>query len=127
MKMDKFIETITQKYQEDAKEAEKEINDFVKKTFAKESDTLWEQGAQNMVAGSILYLLEKGKLSVDGIKDLFMLENICEKRRQIVYKTLVKASIQVQKYFVGIVDNADTTFKGYFGIFKNYVLTLERM
>ncbi len=125
--MDKFIETITQKYQEDAKEAEKEINDFVKKTFAKESDTLWEQGAQNMVAGSILYLLEKGKLSVDGIKDLFMLENICEKRRQIVYKTLVKASIQVQKYFVGIVDNADTTFKGYFGIFKNYVLTLERM
>ena len=127
MKMEKFIETITQKYQEDAKEAEKEINDFVKKTFAKESDTLWEQGAQNMVTGSILYLLEKGKLSVDGIKDLFMLENICEKRRQIVYKTLVKASIQVQKYFVGIVDNADTTFKGYFGIFKNYVLTLERM
>ena len=127
MKTEKFFESIIEKYQKDKQEAEKEINDFVKKTFAKESDTLWEQGAQNMVAGSILYLLEKEKLSVDGIKDLFMLENICEKRRQIVYKTLVKASIQVQKYFVGIVDNADTTFKGYFGIFKNYVLTLERM
>lgn len=127
MKTEKFIENITQKYQQNPQEAEKEINSFVQKIFAKETDTTWEKGAQSMLVGSFLFMLEKGNLSLDGIKKLFMLDELNSKRHKVLYKTLKKASKQVQVYFVGMVDGAEVTFKGYVSIFKNYLDILKNM
>ena len=127
MKTEKFIESITQKYQQNPQEAEKEINSFVQKTFTKETDTTWDKGAQKMLVGSILFMLEKGKLSWEGIKKLFLLDELNNKRHKVIYKTLKKASKQVQVYFVGIVDGAEVTFKGYVSIFKNYLDTLQNL
>ena len=121
MKTQKFMEEIAIKFEKDEKEAEKEINSFVTKNFAKETDTLWEKGAQKMLVGSILYLLKRKQLSVENLKELFVLTKLCNGRQKYVYKKLSKAPQDIQVYFVGIVDSAETTFKGYVGILKSYI------
>ena len=119
MKTDSFFEAITK--EKDFFNAEKKICEFVNKTFKKETDTLWEKGAQRMLVGSMLFLLKKGELTKSAINNFFMLNTLEENRRKVLYKMLKKAPQEIQTYFVGIVDSADTTFKGFVGILKNYV------
>ena len=127
MKTEKFFNGINEKYQTNKAETEKDIKSFVSKTFGKDTDTLWEKGAQKMIVGSILYFLDKHELSLKNIRELFVLNELNNSRQKVVYKNLKKASKEVQVYFVGIVDAADPTFKGYVGILKSYVDILENL
>ncbi len=110
MKTENIFETITK--EEDYSKAEKKICDFVNKTFSKETDTLWEKGAQRMLVGSMLFLLKKGELTKSAIENFFMLKTLKENRRKVIYKKVTKAPQEIQTYFVGIVDAAEATFKG---------------
>ena len=75
-----------------------------------------------MIRGGILFLLWKKKeVTIENLKEVFDLQKIDENRREGLAKKFLKTPGFVQECFVGIVDNANTTFNGYFGILASYI------
>lgn len=125
MKTNVFFKKL-QDYKDDPKEAKKQIKKFLQTSVAKETDTNWEEGAKNLFIGGTLYLLSKKKsFSLEDLKKLLVLDRLIENRREVLFEKFKTSPSYVQECFVGILDNAETTFKGFFGVLKNYVDMLE--
>lgn len=131
LKLKNFFMVLNSKFAEDPEKTGFYILDYLNSflPLPKNAETLWDDGGKNLIAGTILYLLElnpKKTIKIDDIYDVLELNSISEKRQENLAKKFSKSSKLVQSHFAGIIENAPTTFKGYISVAKNQLSTLKR-
>ncbi len=129
IKIDTFLEDLFNKFKCNPVQAKKVINDYLDRIYKTQNKTeqAWLEGGKCLFMGAVLFLLDKQKpFTFDDLKELLLLNQICENRQELLIEKFKDAPGFIQECFAGILDNASATFKSYVGVLKNLILRIEK-
>jgi hypothetical protein len=99
-----------------------DLKEFVKKNLSTKKDTIFEEGAQYLFIGGVLFMLEqKTKPTIDGLKHLFALDEISDNKYETIVKNFKKASKQTSSYISGYLCDVRGTFYGFISTLQTYL------
>jgi hypothetical protein len=112
----------------------KDVSSLVNKLAAKiipigKKDPLWEIGAQNLLKGVIISLLNNPKttaetFTTDKIKEICELGNLKGDKLEKLRSYFEKQPLACRQLADAVVNNSDNTAKSYLGVLYNYLARL---